>query len=132
MKDKELEIQKSTQSDTPAPAEGTREGIYYRPRVDIYETEKELTLLADLPGVDPKDLEIDLRDDTLTILGTAEVEDEERRYILREYGVGNFQRQFTLSEVIDQEKISAKLTNGVLTLVLPKIEKAKPRKITIS
>ena len=132
MKDKELEIQKSTQSDTPAAAEGTREGIYYRPRVDIYETEKELTLLADLPGVDPKDLEIDLRDDTLTILGTAEVEDEERRYILREYGVGNFQRQFTLSEVIDQEKISAKLTNGVLTLVLPKVEKAKPRKITVS
>jgi HSP20 family protein len=100
--------------------------------VDIYETEKELTLLADLPGVDPKGLEIDLRDDTLTILGKTDAEDEERRYLVREYGVGNFQRQFTLSEVIDQEKISAKLINGVLTLVLPKVEKAKPRKIAVS
>jgi len=132
MKDKELEVQKSTQSESPAQAEGTREGVYYRPRVDIYETEKDLTLLADLPGIDPKNLEIDLRDDTLTIVGTAEADDEERRYLFREYGVGNFQRQFTLSEVIDQEKISAKLTNGVLTLVLPKVEKAKPRKITVS
>ncbi|MBN1883530.1 MAG: Hsp20/alpha crystallin family protein [Deltaproteobacteria bacterium] len=132
MKDKELEVQKSTQSESSAKAEGTREGVYYRPRVDIYETEKELTLLADLPGVDPKNLEIDLRDDTLTILGKADVEDEERRYLVREYGVGNYQRQFTLSEVIDQEKISAQLTNGVLTLVLPKVEKAKPRKIAVS
>ena len=131
MKDKEMEVRKKGELDAPAHPEVTREGVYYRPRVDIYETENELTLIADLPGVDSDGLDIDLRDDVLTIVGKVAPEEGDHHYLLREYGVGNFYRQFTMSEVIDQEKITAQLTDGVLSLKLPKVEKAKPRKITI-
>jgi HSP20 family protein len=131
MKDKEIKVQKKDESDAPAEPEVTREGVYFRPRVDIYETEKELTLVADLPGVKADDLDIDLREDTLTILGKVEHE-EVGRYLIKEYNVGSFYRQFAMSEVIDQEKIAANMKDGVLTLKLPKVEKAQPRKITVS
>lgn len=132
MKDKNIEAKKKDEADVPTKAEVTREGLYYRPKVDIFETEAELTLIADLPGVESKELDININDDTLTIEGRVKPEDESQRYVMREYGVGNFFRQFTLSEAIDREKINAKLTNGVLTLMLPKVEKAKPRKIAVS
>ncbi|MBN1573241.1 MAG: Hsp20/alpha crystallin family protein [Deltaproteobacteria bacterium] len=131
MKDKEIEARKKDETNVAAKAEGTREGIYYRPKVDIFETEAELTLIADIPGVEPDELDIDIADDTLTIVGKVKPADEAHNYIMQEYGVGNFFRQFTLSEVIDQEKINANFSNGVLTLKLPKVEKAKPRKITV-
>lgn len=131
MKSKEMEIKNKSRSDVGAAAEITHEGPVFTPRVDIWETEKELTLVADIPGVEPSGLEIDLRDGTLTIVGKVTPE-EERRYILKEFGVGNYYRQFTLSEVIDQEKISALVKNGVLTLTLPKVERAKPRKIQVN
>lgn len=131
MKDKEIKVQKKDESDAPAEPEVTREGVYFRPRVDIYETEKELTLVADLPGVKPDDLDIDLREDTLTILGKLKPE-EVGRYLIKEYNVGSFYRQFAMSEVIDQEKIAANMKDGVLTLKLPKVEKAQPRKISVT
>jgi HSP20 family protein len=131
MKSKEMEIKNKDRADAGAATEITREGPVFTPRVDIWETEKELTLVADIPGVEPSGLEIDLRDSTLTIVGKVTPE-EERRYILKEFGVGNYYRQFTLSEVVDQEKISASVKNGVLTLTLPKVERAKPRKIQIN
>jgi HSP20 family protein len=132
MKNKEIEMKHTTGSDIASAAEITREGAVYTPRVDIWENEQELTLVADVPGVEPSGIEIDLRDNTLTIMGRVEPEKEERRYMLKEFGVGNYYRQFTLSEVIDQEKIAASVKNGVLTLTLPKVEKAKPRKIQIN
>ena len=131
MKDKEIKVQKKDESDAPAEPEVTREGVYFRPRVDIYETENELTLVADLPGVKTDDLDIDLREDTLTILGKVKPE-EVGRYLIKEYNVGSFYRQFAMSEVIDQEKIAANMKDGVLTLKLPKVEKAQPRKITVT
>jgi HSP20 family protein len=131
MKDKEMEIKNKGGSDVPAAAEITHEGPVYSPRADIWETETALTLVADIPGVEPSGLEIDLRDNVLTVMGKVTAE-RDQRYIIREFGVGNFWRQFTLSEVIDQEKITANVKNGVLTLILPKVEKAKPRKITIN
>ncbi len=131
MKNKEIELKNKTGSDIAAEAEITREGPVYTPRVDIWENENELTLVADVPGVEPSGIEIDLRDNTLTIMGRVEPQ-EERRYMLKEFGVGNYYRRFTLSEVIDQEKIAASVKNGVLTLTLPKVEKAKPRKIQIN
>ena len=86
--------------------------------------------MADIPGVEPDGLEIDLRDNVLTIMGKVKPE-EDHRYILKEFGVGNYYRQFTLSEVIDQEKLAAGIKNGVLTLTLPKVEKARPRRIEV-
>jgi len=113
-------------------AELTTPGMVFTPQVDIFETEKGLTLLADMPGVTSDKLNIDLRDNILTITGDvapSAVSGEED--VLIEYETGRFFRQFTLSEVIDQNKIDAKLGDGVLRLTLPKVEKATPRKISI-
>jgi len=116
-----------------APAEHTKPGLVFTPAVDIFETETRITLLADMPGVTADHLSIDLRDDTLTLTGEIEpFEGPDEQDILIEYEVGKYFRQFTLSEVIDQEKIEANLDDGVLRLTLPKVEKAKPRKITIN
>jgi HSP20 family protein len=114
------------------PAEQTKPGAVFTPQVDIFETEKEITLLADIPGVKSDKLNIDLRDDILTITGNVDpVESAAEEDVLIEYETGRFYRQFTLSEVIDQNKIDAKLGDGVLRLTLPKVEKATPRKIAI-
>jgi HSP20 family molecular chaperone IbpA len=107
-------------------------GSVFTPAVDIFETDKEISLLADMPGVKATDLNIDLRDDTLTLTGAvAPFEDPQEEDILIEYEIGTYSRQFTLSEVIDQGKIDAQLADGVLRLRLPKVEKATPRKITV-
>jgi HSP20 family protein len=111
--------------------EGTRaQERYVQPPVDIYETPESLVLLADLPGVAPSDLEIGLENNILTIQGKPKhLLTTEPLY--REYELVNFFRQFELSEVVNQEKITAGLKNGVLTLQLPRAEKAKPRQITV-
>ena len=114
-------------------AEQTRPGAVYTPDVDIFETDREITLLADIPGVKPEDLSIDLRDDVLTITGeTDESRKEGQVGIINEWEAGKYYRQFTLSEMIDQAKIDAKLNGGVLRLTLPKVAKAAPRRITVN
>jgi len=111
-------------------AEGTHEGLYYEPPVDIYETEEALHLVADMPGVASECVEIDLREGLLTLLGkSAPVDEAGVQY--REFRPGNYYRRFTLSETIDQERIEAKLHNGVLEVRLPKVPKARPRKIQV-
>ena len=115
-----------------SPAEQTRPGLVFTPAVDIFESDKEIVLLADMPGVKAKDLNIDLREDVLTLEG--DVDDPEganEMDVLREYRMGKYSRQFTLSQVIDQSKIEAALNHGVLRLRLPKVEAATPRKITV-
>ncbi len=130
MSEKELQVQEKQQM--TSPAEQTRPGPVFTPAVDIFETEKDLVLLADMPGVEPEGLDIDLRENTLTLTGEVRpFGGSDEQNVLTEYGVGKYYRQFTLSEVIDQEKIDAKLDRGVLRLTLPKVEKAKPRKIDI-
>jgi HSP20 family molecular chaperone IbpA len=100
--------------------------------VDIFETDKEMTLLADMPGVKPENLSIDLRDNTLTLEGDIAPKDgQKEESIYEEYTSGRFYRQFSLSEVIDQAKIDAQLQDGVLRLTLPKVAKATPRKIAV-
>ncbi len=127
---KELKVKEKQELSTPA--EQTVPGPVFTPEVDIFETEKEITLLADVPGVTPEGLNIDLRDSVLTITAQAEAGPrEEEEEVLVEYQTGRFFRQFTLSEAIDQSRIDAKLANGVLRLGLPKVEKATPRKIAI-
>lgn len=114
------------------PAEQTREGLIFTPDVDIFETDREIVLLADVPGVKPENMNIDLRDNILTLTCEIEpLENAEEEDILIEYETGTYYRQFTLSEVIDQSKIDAKLRDGVLRLTLPKVEKATPRRITV-
>ena len=128
---KELKIKEK--QEVSSPAEHTRPGPVFTPAVDIFETDKEITLLADMPGVSGENLNIDLRDDTLTLIGEIEpFEGPDEKDILIEYEVGKYFRQFTLSEVIDQDKIEANLNDGVLRLSLPKVEKAKPRKIAVN
>ena len=129
---KAKEIQVKPKHEVTSPAEQTRPGIVFTPSVDIFETERELKVLADLPGVTPENLTIDLRENTLTLTGEVEpFENAHEEDILVEYEVGKYYRQFSLSNVIDQSKIDAKLTDGVLRLTLPKVEEAKPRKIEV-
>ena len=126
------ELQAKEKMEVAAPAESTKPGRLFTPAVDIFETDREITLLADIPGVKAGDLNIDLRDDTLTLTGAAaHFEGAEEEDLLTEYEVGTYYRQFSLSEVIDQGKIDAQLNDGVLRLSLPKVEKATPRKITV-
>jgi HSP20 family molecular chaperone IbpA len=127
---KEIKVREKQELSTSA--EQTTPGPTFTPEVDIFETEKAITLLADIPGVTPEKLNIDLRDNILTIIGDIDpVKGGDEEDVVIEYETGRFYRQFTLSEIIDQNKIDAKLTDGVLRLNLPKVEKATPRKIAI-
>ena len=126
------ELQAKQKTEVSAPAEQTTPGTVFVPAVDIFESEKDITLLADLPGVKSEDLKINLRDNVLTLSGDiAPVEGADEKDIFIEYEVGKYYRQFSLSEVINQNKIDARLEDGILRLVLPKSEKAVPKKITV-
>ena len=133
MTDKESkEIQVKPKQELTSPAEQTRPGLVFTPNVDIFETDTEITLLADMPGVTSDNLNIDLRDNVLTLTGeVAPFEEADEQDILIEYEIGKYHRQFNLSSVIDQSKIDAKLNDGVLRLSLPKVEKATPRRIEV-
>jgi len=133
MKDNETkELKVKEKQELASPAEQTRPGLVFTPSVDIFENDKEIVLLADMPGVRAEALNIDLRDNTLTLDGGVEpFEAEGEKEVLIEYEVGKYYRQFSLSEMIDQNKIDAQLNNGVLRLTLPKVEKAAPRTITV-
>ena len=112
--------------------ETTWAGETYEPAVDIYESEKALVLQADVPGVRRQDVEINLDHDVLTISGrVAGDEYDGLRPAYSEFNVGNFFRRFSLGEAIDQAAITADMEEGVLTVTLPKKEKAKPRKIKV-
>jgi HSP20 family protein len=112
--------------------EATRPGVLLTPPVDIFEDSNALTMLADMPGVKPEDLTIDLHDGVLTIAGHADVPETPNEVdVLQEYRPGTFQRSFILSETIDQGQIQATLKHGVLRLRLPKVEQARPRQIKI-
>ena len=115
-----------------AAPEQTRSGPVYSPSVDIFENDQSITVLADMPGVRADDVTIDLRENVLTLRARVTApESPKEADVLREYRVGTFFRQFTVSEAIDRAKIEARLTHGVLRLELPKVEAAKPRQITV-
>ena len=112
--------------------EPTHEGRYYSFAADIVENDDTVTVVADLPGVSPETLEIDLRDNVLTILGRGEPVPHDWRLIHGEYDLGGYMRRFNLGPAIDQEKIKATVTDGVLHLAMGKADRMKPRKISIS
>ena len=115
-----------------ATAERTHSGQFYRPNVDILERADELLVVADIPGAKPDDIDVQFEDGTLTIHARVEPRQEaDMRYLVREYGVGDYYRTFQVSEAVDAGKISAECANGVLTLHLPKAESIKPRKISV-
>ncbi len=126
------DMQKAGNGGLSSVPEQTRPGAVYSPSVDIFESGNSITVLADMPGVKAEDLKIDLRESVLTLTGhVARPEGAKESDLLREYQSGTFFRQFTLSEAIDQARIDAKLSCGVLRLELPKVEKAQPRQITV-
>ena len=129
MNEPTTDMQQTEKSRVP---EQTRPGPVYTPAADIFETENAITVLADMPGVKAQDLQIDLHDSVLSLTGrVTSVEATGEVDVLREYRSGTFYRRFTLAETIDQAKIDAKLTDGVLRLELPKVEKARPRQISV-
>jgi HSP20 family protein len=111
--------------------EATRGGQFFTPRVDIYESEGELTLYADVPGVRPED--VDLRYERGELMLHARVRPQERRGhpVAFEYEDGDYYRVFQIHETIDAAKIEGECKNGVLTVHLPKAAAAQPRKVTV-
>ncbi|MDX9746005.1 MAG: Hsp20/alpha crystallin family protein [Syntrophales bacterium] len=125
------ELQKQT-AQTPVETERTRNSKVYVPKVDIYETKEAIILVADMPGVDEKSVDVVLDKNTLTISGTAEaLAFQDHSIAYAEYDVGDYQRAFTISDEVDKDKIEATVRNGVLRLILHKAEKVKARKIAI-
>jgi HSP20 family protein len=112
--------------------ERTRTAPVFTPRADIYETQDNVVLLLDMPGVAPDAVDITLEKRTLAIRGYAKDQRRQNyRQIYAEYGSGDYERVFTLSEDIDRDRIEASQNNGVLRLVLPKAAPAKARKIQL-
>jgi HSP20 family protein len=106
----------------------------WAPAVDIYETEQELVVKADLPDVDPKDLDIRVENNILTIRGERKFEKKvnEENYLRVERAYGSFARSFTLANTVNTDAIKADYQNGVLTLTIPKREEAKPKQVKVN
>lgn len=106
---------------------------HWRPAVDIKEEEDRFVIYADLPGVDPEDIEITMEQGVLTLKGerSEETTKEREGYKRVERVNGSFYRRFSLPDIADAERIEAKGKNGVLEITLPKQEKAKPKRITV-
>jgi len=121
---------------TLARTRGEEEGISastWMPAVDIYETADRVVMKAELPGLTREDIEINVRDNTLSLRGERKFEKEvkEENYLRIERAYGSFQRSFTLPATIHQDKIRAVFKDGVLELSLPKAEEACPKQIKI-
>ena len=124
-------VTKREQQNELATPERTRGGVAFTPRVDIVETADELLLYADLPGVRSEDLDVRFENGELILYGKCCVRNENANFLLTEYSVGDFYRAFSIGETIDSSRIDANLKNGVLTVHLPKTEKAKPKRIAV-
>jgi HSP20 family protein len=130
MTDKELKVK--AKEEAPAKAERVRPGRVFLPAVDIFETPETLVLVADMPGVSGDKVTLDLKENHLAIagevgppLGAGET------MVQQEYFTGDFLREFQVGSLIDQSKIEATMKDGVLRLVMHKVERAKPRKIEV-
>ena len=125
----------TTDRQVPSTLEGserTRTRPVFVPPTDIYETQDNVVLLVDMPGVPPDGVDITLEKRTLAIYGHAKDQQHQNyRQVYAEYGDGDYERVFTLSEDIDRDGIEASQKNGVLRLVLPKVAPAKTRKIQL-
>lgn len=130
-KNQALEVQEK--KELASKNEKTVPARYFVPLTDIFENEEALTVVMEMPGVEKKDLDINVENDVLRVEGRidfAKYQGLEPLY--SEYNIGHYARSFTLSNKIDAQRINAGLEDGVLTLKLPKIEEARPRRIPIS
>jgi HSP20 family molecular chaperone IbpA len=131
MSPQELQVQHKREvekkQETTAPART------FVPATDIYETEAALTIVMEMPGTSKEDLDVSVEDDVLYVDGRVRFDKYEGlQPVYTEYNIGHYRRSFALSNKVDQRKISAEMKDGVLTLVLPKVEEAKPRRIAIA
>lgn len=121
----------NVESSSQLSRETTRKNDQYiSPAVDIFETDEGLTLMADMPGLDEKSLDISIDQDVLTIKGDAPAGAGDFHY--REFAMAGYWRQFILSDAFDAEKAEASIKQGVMTLKIPKAEAAKPKRIQVS
>ena len=119
------ELEKKQESTVPART--------FVPTADIFETDDALTMAVEMPGVDKGRIDISVEDGVLTIHGQIDFSKYEGlQPVYTEYNIGHYRRSFSLSNRIDQSRIRAEMKDGVLTLVLPKAEEAKPRRIAVS
>jgi HSP20 family protein len=129
----EQELQVQQKREVEKKQESTIPSRRFMPVTDIFETDQALTLVVEMPGVKKENVDVQVEDDVLTIQGRIDFTNYEGlQPVYTEYNVGDYARSFQLSSKIDQGKINAQLRDGVMTLVLPKAEKAKPRKISVS
>ena len=114
--------------------QGSLATSHWSPSVDVKEDDKQFIFLADIPGVEPKDIEVTCNNGVLTIEGNRETKSTEEKdnYKRMECSSGTFFRRFSLPDTADTENINAKSKNGVLELTIPKVEKAKAKKITVN
>ncbi len=118
-----------TVTDAPETAAGRR---IYRPLTDIIETDQGVSMMLEMPGVGPDRVEITLENRVLTIRGRVEpMKPENLQLAYAEYGEGDFERAFTLSEDFDPDRIEAEMRNGVLTLTLPRSAEPQPKRIAV-
>jgi HSP20 family molecular chaperone IbpA len=119
------EVEKKQESTVPTRA--------FLPVADIFETDQALTVVLEMPGVSKENVQIDVENDVLTIAGQIDYSGYEGlQPLYTEYNIGNYSRSFQISSKIEQDGIKAELNDGVMTLVLPKVERAKPRRISVS
>ena len=129
MKNEELQVQEKQMAHQGS--ETTKPGNFFVPAVDIFETDAEVTVVAEMPGVNNTGVDVSLEDDVLTISGTRHEDKDSNRILLQEYESGSYLRRFTVSETIDQNKIKAIMSEGLLKVILPKTAPTQPRRIEV-
>ena len=131
MSPQELQVQHKRELEKKQ--EATVSARFFVPTTDIFETEQALSVIVEMPGVDKSKVDVSVEDGLLTIQGQIVFSKYEgMQPIYTEYNIGHYRRSFSLSNKVDQARISAEMQDGVLTLMLPKAEEAKPRRIAVS
>lgn len=129
----EQELQVQQKREVESKQESTVPARIFIPEADIFESDQALTLVLEMPGASKESVEVSVDDDILMIEGRIDFSKYQGLHPLyTEYNIGNYSRRFQISNVIDQGAIRAEMKDGVMTLVLPKAVKAKPRRIDVS
>ena len=126
------EVQVQQKREVDRAEESTRPTRAFMPTADIFETEEALTVVLEMPGVSRDNVDINVEEGVLTVEGRIDFSKYEGlRPVYSEYNVGPYRRSFRVSSQVDQDRISAEMQDGVISLTLPKAEKAKPRRIKV-